>query len=87
MNGGVLMNPWVILILIIVIAITVITGALMLLFAPNIMAAILIAILAMWILIKAPIPDLRFKIGLPIMLVIVAIFIYYYGNELLAVVV
>jgi len=85
--NGVLTNPYVLLIVIVLIVALVLTGALMLLFAPNIMAALLIALLAVWILIKAPIPDLRFKIGLPILLVFVAIMVYYYGNELLAVVV
>ena len=84
--NGIMMNPYVILIMIVVIVALVLTGALLLLFAPNIMAALLIAIIAVWILIKAPIPDLRFKIGLPVLLVALAIFVYFYGNDLLGVV-
>lgn len=85
--NGLLMNPWVLLVIVIAIVALVLTGALLLLFAPNIMAAILIAIIAVWILMKGPTPDMRLRIGLPIILAALAVFVYFYGNELLAVVV
>ena len=87
MNAGIFANPYVLIVVIILIAAMVITGALFLLFAPNIMAAVLIALVAVWILVKAPIPDMRVRLGLPLFLIVVAILFYYYGNEILGAVV
>ena len=88
MNGvGILANPYVLLVVIILIVVATVSGALMLLYAPNIMAAVLIALVAVWILVKAPIPDLRVRLGLPLVLIAFAILFYYYGNEILGAVV
>lgn len=88
MNGaGLLANPFVLLILIIAIVAVVITGALFLIFSPNIMAAVLIALVAVWILIKGPFPDTRVRVGLPLVLIVIAILFYYYGNDILGAVV
>ena len=84
---GLLANPYVLLVLIIAIVALVITGALFLIFSPNIMAAVLIALVAVWILIKAPFPDLKVRIGLPLILIVIAILFYYYGNEILGAVI
>ena len=84
---GLLMNPWVLLVIVIAAVIGMAMAGLMLLYAPNIMAALLIAGVAVYLLIRPPIPDPRFRIGLPIALIGLAVFIYFYGNELLAVIV
>lgn len=86
-DEGWLENPYVLVALLIVLCILAISGALMLLFAPNIMAALLIVVLAIWLMWKAPIPDARFRVGIPVVLIIIAILIYFYGNELLAVII
>ena len=84
---GLLMNPWVILVIVIALVIGLAMAGLMLLYAPNIMAAVLIALVAVYLLVKPPIPDPRFRIGVPLVLIGLAVFIYFYGNELLAVIV
>lgn len=80
------MNPVVIVILIILLIVGVITGGLFLLFAPEIMAAILIAGVAVLVLIKGDFLDPKIRVGVAFILIAIAIMIYFYGNELLAVV-
>lgn len=86
-DRGWLENPYVLVVILIVLCILAISGALMLLFAPNIMAALLIVVLAIWLMWKAPIPDVRFRVGIPIVLIIIAIMVYFWGNEMLAVII
>jgi len=50
-------------------------------------AAVLISALAIFILVKVPIPDIKLKIGLVAVLIFIAGMIYYYGNDILGAVV
>jgi len=74
-------------IIIIGIVLLVFMGALVLIYAPNIAAAVLISGLAIFILVKVPIPDFKLKIGLVAVLIFIAGMIYFYGNEILGAVV
>ena len=86
-NDSGVINIIGIAIILVAIVILVIMGALVLLYAPNIAAAVLISGLAIFILVKVPIPDIKLKIGLVAVLIFIAGMIYYYGNDILGAVV
>ena len=82
-----LLNPYVILILIVLLIVGLVIGGLFLIYAPHISAAVLIGAVAVFLLIKGPFPDMRLRVGLPMAMIAVALMIYFYGEDLLAVVV
>ncbi len=75
-----LMNPIVMVILAVLLIVGVVTGALFLIFAPEIMAAVLIAVVALWLLIKGPFADPRLRVGIPLILIAIAILIFFFGE-------
>ena len=80
------MNPWVILILAILLVVLAIMGGLAVLYAPNIAAAAVLLLVAMIFIWKVPIADMRIRIGVFFALIIAAILIYFYGTQILAVI-
>ena len=84
-SGVISIVAWAVII--VAVLLMVFLGALVLIYAPNVAAAVLISGLAIFILVKVPIPDLKLKIGLVAVLVFIAGMIYFYGNDILGAVV
>ena len=85
-GNALLMNPVVLVIILIVVVVFAIIGGLAVLYAPNIAAAAVLAIIAVIVVWKVPIPDVRMKLAVFATLIIAAILIYFYGAEFLGVV-
>ena len=84
-GNALLMNPVALIIILIVVVIFAIIGGLAVLYAPNIAAAAVLALIAVIVVWKVPIPDIRVKLGVFAVLIISAILIYFYGAEFLGV--
>jgi len=82
---GLLMNPFVLMVVIIIVIIFAIMGGLAVLFMPNIAAAAVLILIGVFVLWKVPIPDPRMKLGVFGALILSAILIYFYGNQILGV--
>jgi hypothetical protein len=85
--AGLMMNPWVILILAIVIIVLAVMGGLAVLYAPNVAAAAVLLFIAVLFVWQVPVADMRIRIGVFLALLIAALLIYFYGTEFLAVIV
>lgn len=83
--AGLLMNPWVILIIAIVVIVMAVMGGLAVLYAPNIAAAAVLLLIGMIFVWKFP-GDMKIRLGVFIAFIVAAILIYFYGTSILAVI-
>lgn len=83
---AILANPFMMLLLIIGLVILAIVGGLFVIYSPHIAAAAVLMVIAVLVVWKVPIADIRVRLGVFAALGIAALCIYFWGDSILSVV-